>query len=228
MVKPPLATNQTLEPTRIAGFNQLFDDANGDRSRRYGVGLDWQPLDHLFFGAEGTWRDLRTSFLDFDGETEQTNWREQTHRAYLHWLPLPEWVLGIELAYDRFEAERSIATLQDVPEQVETWSLPLSVRWFHPSGFFASLRGTFVDQQVAVTPGNFDGHAEGDDQFFVVDASAGYRLPKRLGVASVEVNNLFDTGFHYQDDSFREFSDSPSIGPYIPNLQIVGRITLNW
>ena len=28
-VKPPLANNQTLEPTQVAGFNQLFDDTNG-------------------------------------------------------------------------------------------------------------------------------------------------------------------------------------------------------
>ena len=28
-VKPALVNNQTLEPTQVAGFNQLFDDPNG-------------------------------------------------------------------------------------------------------------------------------------------------------------------------------------------------------
>ena len=61
-----------------------------------------------------------------------------------------------------------------------------------------------------------------------VDATIGYRFPRRLGIASLSVSNLFDTSFRYQDDSFREFGDRPSIGPYIPDRQIVGRITLNW
>ena len=45
---------------------------------------------------------------------------------------------------------------------------------------------------------------------------------------SLEVNNLLDEEFEYQDDSFREFKDEPSTGPYTPDLQIVGRVTLNW
>ena len=230
IVKPPIATNQTLEPTRVAGFNQLFDDANGDRSARYGVGLDWQPADHLFAGAEATWRDVKTSFFDFaEDRTRFVDQDEQTHRGYLYWTPWPDWAFGLELVYDRFKAERSVLTLEDeTPEQVETWSVPLSVRYFHRSGVFAGVQGTLVDQQVTAAPGNLLDRAEGDDRFFVVDALAGYRLPKRRGVASIEVNNLFDTDFRYQDDSYREFSDSPSIGPYIPDLQVLGRLTLNW
>ena len=68
----------------------------------------------------------------------------------------------------------------------------------------------------------------GDESFFVLDASAGYRLPNRLGIASVEASNLLDEEFRYQDDSFREFQDRPSIGPYLPDLQVIGRITLNF
>ena len=45
----------------------------------------------------------------------------------------------------------------------------------------------------------------------------GYRFPKRLGIASLGVSNLLDEHFQYQDDSFREFGDRPSIGPYLPD-----------
>ena len=34
VVKPPLRTSQTIEPTQVAGFNQLYDDDNGATSRR--------------------------------------------------------------------------------------------------------------------------------------------------------------------------------------------------
>ena len=70
--------------------------------------------------------------------------------------------------------------------------------------------------------------ADGKDEFIVVDAAIGWRIPNRLGIVSLEVRNLFDEEFKYQDDSFREFSDNPSIGPYIPNRTILGRFILRF
>ena len=58
VVRPPLTTNQTLEPTQVAGFNQFFDDDNGTASQRLGIGSDWKLADNLFAGAEATWRFL--------------------------------------------------------------------------------------------------------------------------------------------------------------------------
>ena len=43
VVKGPLSTNRTLEPTQVAGFNQFFDDDAGTVARRFGIGSDWQP-----------------------------------------------------------------------------------------------------------------------------------------------------------------------------------------
>ena len=38
-----LSSNRTLEPTQVAGFNQFFDDPNGNEvGAAIGVGLDWQ------------------------------------------------------------------------------------------------------------------------------------------------------------------------------------------
>ena len=62
--------------------------------------------------------------------------------------------------------------------------------------------------------------------FSVVDASMGWRFPKRMGIATLTVNNLFNEKFRYQDDSFRDFRDEPSTGPYVPERQVVGRATL--
>jgi outer membrane receptor protein involved in Fe transport len=39
----------------------------------------------------------------------------------------------------------------------------------------------------------------GSDQFWIFDASAGYRLPDRWGIVSIEGKNLFDRSFQYQD-----------------------------
>ena len=91
VVKPALADNRTLEPTQVAGFNQLFDEANGTKSRRYGLGLDWRVMDGLFVGAEATWRDLEFAAISFaEEEAHYFDHDEQTHRAYVFWTPLPE------------------------------------------------------------------------------------------------------------------------------------------
>jgi len=225
-VKPALVSNRTLEPTQIAGFNQFFDDFNATESWRYGVGLDWRILNSLSIGAEATWRDLNVPFFE-DEDAVFEDQDEQLHRAYAFWTPLSEVAFSTEFVYDRLKAEEGNATDSfDYPTKLETISIPLAARYFHPTGFFAGTSVTYVDQEVHRPAGSTG--AEGSDQFVVVDAAIGWRLPKRLGIVSLEVRNLFDKEFEYQDDSFREFQNAPSIGPYIPDRTILGRITLNF
>jgi tetratricopeptide (TPR) repeat protein len=229
-VKPALIDNQTLEPTEVAGFNQLYDDTNGTAAWTYAVGLDHRLMDNLFIGGEATWRELSKPILFFEAQAKQLeNADEQTHRAYVHWLPIPQVALSAEFVYDKFTAEEGINTVSfGDPDKLVTYSVPFGVRYFHPSGVFAGVGAAYVWQDVNRQEPNGAGLPSGSDDFFVVDAAVGYRLPKRIGIVSLSVSNLFDNKFKYQDDSFREFQDQPSIGPYIPDRQILARVTLNW
>jgi hypothetical protein len=230
-VKPQLASSRTLEPTQVAGFNQLFDDSNGVESKRWGMGLDWQPMTNVFVGAEATWREFDGNIFNFDLANARvffssTEFDEETHRLYVRWLPHPRWALNAEAVYDSFEAEPSVLTSGALPEDLETISFPLGVNYFHTSGFFAGLRGTYVHQEVERPVSN--PLLDGKDDFFLADLALGYRLPNRKGMVSFEVQNIFDEDFNFQDDSFREFGDSPSSGPYFPDRQIMFRLTLIW
>ncbi len=62
---------------------------------------------------------------------------------------------------------------------------------------------------------------DGSDRFWVVDAALGYRLPKRYGMVAVEVKNLFDEEFQFQDTD----AANPSIYP--ERLALV-RVTLSF
>jgi hypothetical protein len=226
-VKPALINNQTLEPTEVAGFNQLYDDVNATAAWRYGVGVDHRLMDNLLIGGEATWRKVSVPILFFranDYNLEKAD--EQTHRAYVHWLPIPELALNLEFVYDKYNTDngKDLTNVFGFPEKAVTYSVPLGARYFHPSGFFAGAGVTYVNQDV----NRADGLPEGNDDFFYLDASIGYRLPKRFGIVSFSVTNLLDQNFHYQDDSYREFQDQPSIGPYFPERLFFGRITLNW
>jgi hypothetical protein len=232
VVKPALVSNRTLEPTQVAGFNQFFDDINATRSWRYGGGFDWRIAPTLAIGGEATWRDMDEPVFGVDFESGEGFARfedrdEQYHQLYLYWTPIDRIGVSAKLIYDLYESEIGIATeFDNLPERVRTFSVPVSVSYFNPSGLFATTGGTYVDQQVRRSA--FSTQGQGDDQFFVVDAALGYRLPKRAGVFSLGINNLFDEKFNYQDDSYRQFRDEPAIGPYFPERIIIGRITLNF
>lgn len=229
VVKPPLATNRTIEPTQVAGFNQYFDDANGTASKRYGVGVDYEITDELFVGAEATWRDLDVPFFFFSmgaNRALQTDWEERTHRAYVYALPHPRLPVSVEFIYDRFEADTSGLTfVSPIPTDIETFSVPVTVRYFHPSGFFAGVRGTYVHQEVERDNLAF---GQGDSSFFNVDAELGYRFPNRRGSLTLQVQNLLDNDFEYQDDAFREFSNRGATGPFFPDFGIMGKLTVNF
>ncbi|MGQ0456330.1 MAG: TonB-dependent receptor domain-containing protein [Hyphomicrobium sp.] len=232
-IKPALSANRTLEPTQVAGFSQVFDDTNGDDSWRYGVGLDWQATKQIFAGVEGTWRDIDVPVLTgaLGGPaTASESRREALHRAYLFWTPTDDLSVSAQFVYDRFEADPGLLTsFSNTPLLLETLSIPLGIRYFAPNGFFAGLTVTYVDQHVVRSDDAkfFLGHSDGDETFSVVDLSVGWRLPNRIGLASLSINNLLDEDFRYQDDSFREFRLDPTTGPYTPGMAILGRLTLD-
>ncbi|MEE8445673.1 MAG: TonB-dependent receptor [Alphaproteobacteria bacterium] len=222
-VKPALVANRTIEPTQVAGFNQFFDNANATESTRYGGGLDWGVTDTLTAGAEATWRDIVSPIIVGSAPVFEDR-DEQLHRVYLYWTPIPSLALSGEAVYDLYRSEAGVDV--NLPSEVKTISVPLTARYFHPSGFFAGVRGTYVDQTVERLPAAT--RADGTSSFVTVDAMIGYRLANRHGMVSLSVQNLLDEEFNYQDDGFREFSDEPSIGPYIPARAILGQLTLRF
>jgi hypothetical protein len=147
--KPALVNNRTLEPTQVASFNQFFDDLDATKSWRYGVGLDWRLTTDLYAGAELTWRNLDEPTFD-DGNVKFDDRDEQLHRGYLYWTPLPEVAVSAQVIYDRYDAEGGLVTeFGDVPEKLDTLSVPLAVRYFHPAGSRAQGSLTSIRTCVA-------------------------------------------------------------------------------
>ena len=126
-----------------------------------------------------------------------------------------------EFVFDRFEAD-SVDT--ELPQEVSTEAFPLSVRYFHPSGLFAEVGVTLAHQDVDRHPISDQG--SGNDEFVLLDLSMGYRLPKRRGVMSFELNNLLDEGFQYEDDNFRQSRNRRS--GFAQDRSVFGRVTLNF
>ena len=94
-MKRTLISNQTLEPTQVAGFNQFFDDINGTDAWHYGGAIDQQFSKDIYSGVEFTKRDMNVPYLDFsDPETpanRKVDWEEYLGRAYAFWTPMNGW-----------------------------------------------------------------------------------------------------------------------------------------
>jgi len=238
--KPLLANNRTLEPSQIAGFNQFFDDFDGTESSRAGIGLDWVVAADVKMSAEFTERDLDVPFFNATADETQFEEREESmHKLSLYYVLAENWSLVAELLYDEYESEEGFFTVgSQTPVSVTTQTFPLTLNYFNPNGFFTSIKGSYVDQEVKrsdldqsdptlSTPLVTPLENQGEDSFFVVDLVAGYRLPKRQGVVSFGVLNVFDEEFLYQDDSYREKSVAVN-SPYFPERMIVGQLTLSF
>jgi hypothetical protein len=194
-----LVTSQTIEPTQVAGFNQFFADVEGEDALRYGVALDQKFGRQWFAGAEISWRDLNVP-ISFNTDTgplvERFDRKEQLGRAYLYWAPLNSATLTAEYVFERFDRDEGSSGEENILD-LRTHRVPLGFRYFSPRGWYASLKGTYIDQR-----GTFAGLAfapSGEDRFWVVDTSIGYRLPKRYGRLALEIRNLFDEDFRFQD-----------------------------
>jgi tetratricopeptide (TPR) repeat protein len=201
VLKRTLITDQTLEPTQVAGFNQFFDEDNATDYWVYGGALDQKFTDSIYAGIEYTYRDLSVPSFETVGagtvDLRTTAWDEKKFRAYLFVAP-HEWVaLRAEYLWERLERHENDA---DGAKTAETHFVPVGISFFHPSGLSADLTGTYVDQQGSFerqgTIGTFE---NGDDNFVLVDAAVRYRFPKRYGFFTVGVRNLTDEDFEYFD-----------------------------
>jgi Tfp pilus assembly protein PilF/opacity protein-like surface antigen len=196
--KRTLITNQTLEPTQVAGFNQFFDDIDGTKAWVYGVGIDQKLPKNIYAGAEFSYRDLNVPIFEFPEpgvmSVNRYKWDEYVSRAYLNWTP-HDWVaLSAEYRYEDFKYQEGY---NPGATRVETHSVPLGVNLFHPSGLSCGLKVTYWDQNGKFKDFDAFTYKSGDDTFWLADAAIGYRFPKRYGFFTIGVSNLFDKHFEY-------------------------------
>jgi tetratricopeptide (TPR) repeat protein len=222
VLKRLLITDQTLEPTQVAGFNQFFDDFNGTDSWRYGVAVDQKFSKNIYGGAEYSYRHLReVPFVDQFGKMEHVEWKEEFARAYLNWAPQNWLSFSIEYSFERFRRDEEFAF---GAQNVDTHRVPLGVNFFHPCGFSASFKASYINQHGSFERKNLPGIFEsGRDQFWLFDAAINYRLPKRYGFITFGVKNLSNRHFDYFDTGFGAQLNNPTIQP---DRFIYGKITL--
>jgi outer membrane receptor protein involved in Fe transport len=232
VLKRPFVSNQTIEPTQIAGFNQFFDDGSGSESKRYGVGLDQQIHRDLFTGIELSWRDVKDVILP-QGVPRVEDHNETLYRGYVYWTIHPKLAFSTEYQYEELERDPIFASNRR--DKLRTHYVPINFNYHSPNGFFASVGATYASQKINFQETIIQLTNEGplasqiprsdSDNFWVVDASIGYRLPKRYGLLSIEVRNLLDQDFEFES-TFDIAGEIPHSPRFQPDRTIFARLNL--
>jgi tetratricopeptide (TPR) repeat protein len=215
----PLSLDQTIEPTQIAGFNQLYFVGQGAELEQYGLGIDAKLTPTVDIGVEYSHKDLNVPWLvlitdikDFAVRRDVIE-HELTH-AYLHWTPTDR--LGVRLA---FENDSFTGTFS--PQVIKAKRVPIGINYYWPSGFFLKTEGIYIDQKITR-----NGDQNDQSDFWNFDVVTGYRFPKRYGKVELIIKNLLDEKFNYYDAGYSE--DQMPNPQYWPERQLFLRFSLDF
>jgi tetratricopeptide (TPR) repeat protein len=211
-LSPAIGRLQTLEPTQVAGFNQLFDDPGGTRSLSWGFGVDQEFGHGVYGGLSILRRDLTIPEAacnradPFAGCASQVatgiaerSSDETLRSAYVHGTLGRRISASVEYTMKKQEFDfTQISPVGLFEDFVRTERIRPGVRLFLPNGIFAGATATFYDQRVD----QFDNLRSSrrtvvDSKFAVLDARVGYKLPKRYGSILLEALNLSDREFSF-------------------------------
>jgi len=216
------ATWQTIEPTEVAGFNQLFFGTEGEDTHHTGVAIDHSFNSALHIGYSLTRRKATVPYEGFASDEQRAKFDDRLGQGYLYWTPTSDVAVAMEYIYERTRHEGffDMAWAEEVAE-LNTHRFPLTISWFMPSGVSASLTATYVEQDGLFSQPPAAGLVEDEDSFWVADARLRYRLPKRQGMVSLQIRNLFDEKYNFQNTD----RTTPTL---IPERYISAQISLTF
>jgi outer membrane receptor protein involved in Fe transport len=195
---------ETLEPTQIAGFNQVFDDFSSKvivDSKRYGLAIDQTITPKLFVGASISHANLTSSALSIDDATSTVSTKLfDTKRnfleAYAYYFPSDKFNIKLDLDYEDYSEPRDAIGPNIL--SLETLRLPIGIKFRHMKLLTFELTGTYYNQTGDYLLTNLS-EVTGKDSFWLFDGVITYHLPRRLGKISVGVKNIFEETFNFED-----------------------------
>ncbi|MDZ4787284.1 MAG: FecR domain-containing protein [bacterium] len=226
--KSGLDDTGTIEPTLVGGFNQIYNDFSGTRSRNYGVGFDYKAAKYTYFGLQGVHRDtiedsneIATNIsLDYDSLINtvenslsarfEDHYNQEYLSGYVYQVINKNWVSTFD--YNWFMSE---LTDPDIYQNIDLHKGVLALRYFSPNGWFAFTEASYRNQE---RQGGFF-ELDGNSEFWLVDLGVGYRFSKRQGSITFRCNNLFDKDFVLdQSLGFEQIVDSNISGEIAVNF----------
>lgn len=217
----PASLYKTLEPTHIAGFNQLYDDISKTDSRNYSVAYNSRFSNNLHAGTSLVFRKLETEIGVIDTSAfppsqsiQGLDYSDRYASLWLNWTASRQWVLGVDYIYNNYDMDKGVPSASSTilaPDGIinlTTHELATSLKHFFAKGFVGELTATYYDQTGEFVDESGTMKERGKDSGTITDLSLSYRLPKRKGSVSIGVKNIFDNDLNYEDRSSYD-TDAP-------------------
>lgn len=217
---PPTEIEKSLEYTQIFSITQKLDDRIGNESATVSARLDINTKPWFFSLSSYD----RESEAPFALSNEQADIRERNTDIKLA-ATKDNYSVGLIAKVSSIDIE-NYASVTTVSE-LDTKSLGFDANWFY-KGFSLNFDVSRVWQRRYYLESNGNGAAgDFDEDFSVVDVALRKTLLNRLGKSltfSLEVNNLLDESFVYQNQDFLD--SSTSISPYAEGRVALGKMTI--
>jgi len=219
------AQNDQLEPTEVAGFNQayrslipesaagvgdtsgsLFDTFDASLEQKFSTGtyliISAEALYSKLSDTQGSFVYLNDSPQDFStyplGLQQSLHYRERTVALSVNQLLGQQWTVGAKYGLSDANLNIGCSQLPGNPQYNQSLesllqTVALHANWNHPSGLFSILECDWYHQD----PSGFTPTESGDD-FWQLNAYAGYRMWHRKVEISVGVLNLTDQNYQLE------------------------------
>ena len=160
-----------------------------------------------FEGCSGTVCDFRAD--------------EDLHHWHLDARLNKRWALATSLSYERQELKTPGHPF-NVPAQLRTWQWPLRASYFSPTGWstYAQLRGVKQSSR-----NDFDPAKAGSARFTLADIGVRYQAADRRFSCLIDIANLFDRRFNFQDTYL---GGEPRVPQFQPGRTLSARMELRF
>jgi len=231
--KRPLIANQTIEPTQIAGFNQLFDDVTGSIVWTYGLGLD-QAIDHATrIGFELSERDLKVP-APLPGSTQLSdfNWKERNGLLYFYHstprnpqralLGNTSWTFDAQYVYEELIRSPGAETGFEGFAPLKTQLVPIGITLFPVEYWSIRLAATYITQSGSLQSSFDPERTSIGGSYWIADLGVAIRLPGRKGQVTFGISNLFD-------EKLVGYQDTDTLNPLFTRSRFAfARVTLQF
>jgi len=214
----------SIEPVLVGSFIQLLGDLPGVETETFGIGIDYKDPKHFYTGIEYAYRDIDRDGIDIltefvtDATTLQDTFsltptlqteqeREHLVRAYFYTI-FSEHFTGIA------EYRREYLEALDISEENDTNRVRLGARFFSSSRWFALTDVDWYRQDL----NGVLGFNDGNEDFWILNAGVGYRLPHRKGQLRLQLVNVLDEEAPFASRS--RFTDPPSGIGFLTDLAV--------
>jgi len=191
-----IASGQTIEPTQIVGFNQLYDDNLYADSSTYGFGLDIETENSTRLGFESNYREIDIRISDPTGllMVEDLQQFELDHRIYFY-QPISN-MLAVDLGFNFEDLEFDYLKDSAAISRLKTQDFPAGLNVFLDDFIRIRLEAQYVNQKIEFNELNGTTFAleprKNTEELWLGNTAVSFRLPNKLGNIELGVDNVTD------------------------------------